>query len=104
MSQVSEIKCPTCGEWCKWTNKIDERCPGCHAYLNPGRVQYLEENRINAERSKNDSYLIIKDTDDPIVQMVKQFTNWLKWTTFYGISVMYFVIALMVVAFGLAML
>jgi hypothetical protein len=104
MSQVSEIKCPVCGEWSKWTSKIDERCPHCGAYLDHGRLQYAEENRINAERAKENSYLIIKDTDDPLVQMGKQFLNWLRWTTFYGISVMYFFIAVMVILYGLVML
>ena len=104
MSQVSEIKCPACGKWSNGTNKIDEKCPYCGAYINPGRVHYLETNRMHAEQSKKASYLVIKPTDDPLVQMAKQFTNWLRWATFYGISVIYIVIALMVIAFGLAML
>ena len=104
MSQVSEIKCPICGEWCKWTSKIDEKCPNCHERLDPGRFQYAEEKRINTERDRDNSYLIIKDTDDPIVQMFKQFIGWLRWTTFYGISVVFFVIAIMVIVFGLAMI
>jgi hypothetical protein len=104
MSQVSEIKCPSCGQWCKWTGKIDERCPNCHECLDPGRLQYAEEKKINTERSKTATYLVIKDTDDPIVQMFKQFINWLGWTTFYGISVIYFIIAIMVVIYGLFML
>ena len=104
MSQVSEIKCPACGEWSKWTNKVDEKCPECNAYFNHGRVQYEEENRINTERIKKNSYLITKDTDDPVIHMLKQFINWLRWTTFYGISAIYFVIAIMVVVYGLVML
>jgi len=104
MSQISEIKCPSCGEWCKWTNKMDERCPNCHEYLDPGRVRYAEENRINTERNREGSYLVIKDTDDPVVQMFKQFVHWLRWATFYGISVIYIIIAIMVVLFGLVML
>jgi len=104
MSQISEIKCPACGEWSKWTNQADEKCPGCHAYYNPGRLQYEEEKRITTERIKNNSYLITKDTDDPVVNMLKQFINWLRWTTFYGISAIYFVIAIMVVVYGLVML
>jgi hypothetical protein len=104
MSQVSEIKCPVCGKWSKWTSKIDERCPHCDAHLDPGRLQYAEKQRINAEMERKSSYLIIKDTDDPIVQMFKQFVNWLRWATFYGISVIYFVIAIMVILYGLVML
>jgi hypothetical protein len=104
MSQVSEIKCPVCGQWCEWTGKIDERCPNCDAHLNRERFLYEQERIINTERNKKSSYLVIKDTDDPVVQMGKQFINWLRWTTFYGISVIYFLIALMVVLYGLVML
>jgi hypothetical protein len=104
MSQLSEIKCPACGKWSEWTGKMDEKCPHCHAYLDPGRLQYAEEIRINTDRTKENSYLVIKDTDDPVVQMFKQFVNWLRWSTFYGISVIYFVIVIMVVLYGLVML
>ncbi len=104
MSQVSEIKCPVCGKWSNWTGKVDETCPNCNAHLDPGHLQYAEERKRNAESIKKDSYLIVKDTDDTIVQMGKQFIGWLKWGTFYGISVIYFFIAFMIVVFGLVML
>jgi hypothetical protein len=104
MSQVSEIKCPACGKWCNWTGKIDERCPNCNSLLDPGRFRYAEEQRVSAEHIRKNSYLIIKDTDDPVVQMFKQFVNWLRWATFFGISVIYFVIAVMVILYGLVML
>jgi len=104
MSQLSEIKCPACGKWSKWTSKIDEKCPKCDAYYEPGRLQYAEEQRINIEQARKTGYLIIKDTDDPVVQMMKQFVNWLRWTTFYGISVIYFVIFIMMVLYGLVMI
>jgi predicted amidophosphoribosyltransferase len=104
MSQISEIKCPVCEKWCNWTGKIDEKCPNCGAHLNPARFQYEEERRVNTERNRENNFLVIKDTEDPIVQMLKQFINWLGWTTFYGISVIYFVIAIMVILYGLAMI
>ena len=104
MSQLSEIKCPVCGKWCNWTSKIDEKCTHCNAHLDPGRFMYAEEKKSKAEMNIKDSYLLVKDTDDPIVQMAKQFTNWLRWTTFYGISVMFFIIAFMVILFGLVFL
>jgi hypothetical protein len=104
MSKVSEIKCPVCEKWSNWTGKIDERCPNCNAQLDAGRFRYAEENRINAEKIKKDSYLIIKDTDDPVVQIFKEFVNWLRWATFYGISVIYFVIGIMIIIYGLVML
>ncbi len=104
MSQVSEIKCPACGEWSKWTGKVDEKCPSCSESFNPARERYTETNRLNAEIHRKNSYLIIKDTDDPIMHMLKQFINWLRWTTFYGISVIFFIIGIVVILFGLAFL
>jgi predicted amidophosphoribosyltransferase len=104
MSKLSEIKCPVCGKWSEWTGKMDERCPHCNAHLDPGRLQYAEEQRINIEKNKENSYLVLKDTDDPIVQMFKQFVHWLRWATFYGISVVYIIIAVMVILYGLVML
>jgi hypothetical protein len=104
MSQLSEIKCPVCGQWSESTSKIDAQCPHCHAYFQPGRVQYEEERKIKTELARKNSYLIIKENEDPLVVMGKQFINWLRWTTFYGISVMYFLIAIIVVLYGLVML
>jgi hypothetical protein len=104
MSELSEIKCPACGKWSKWTGKVDERCPHCHEYLDAGRVRYAEEQKMTTAANRKSGYLIIKDTDDPIVQMGKQFINWLRWTTFYGISAIYIVIAVMVIVYGLFML
>lgn len=104
MGKFSEIKCPGCGKWCNWTSRMDEKCPNCDAQLDPVRFQYEEEKRITAEMLQKNNYFLIKDTDDPVVQMFKQFTNWLRWTTLYGISVIYFVIVIMIILFGLAMI
>jgi hypothetical protein len=104
MSQISEIKCPSCEKWSKWNGKIDEKCPHCNAYLDPGRVIYAEQAKLHAEKIKKNSYLVINKNDDPIVQMFKQFVNWLRWATFFGISVIYVVIAVMVIIYGLVML
>ena len=104
MSQLSEIKCPACGKWCEWTSKIDEKCPHCGEYLDAVRLQYAEDKRITAERDKQNSDLFMKDTNDPILLMFKQFINWLRWTTFYGVSVIVFIIAFMIVVYGLAMI
>ena len=101
MSQVSEIKCSVCGEWCKWNNQIDEKCPHCQAYLDPGRYQYAQEKKSHTEANRQSSYLLVNDTDDPIVQMAKQFFNWLRWGTIYGVSVLVFIVAILLVAFGL---
>ncbi|MDP9076797.1 MAG: hypothetical protein M3O71_05185 [Bacteroidota bacterium] len=100
----SEIKCPVCEKWSIRTGKIDDRCPNCNEQFDAVRLQYAEENRINAEKIKKDSYLIIKEGDDPVVQMFKEFVNWLRWATFYGISVIYVAIAVMIIVYGLIML
>lgn len=104
MSQISEIKCHTCGEWSRWTGSISDRCPHCGEYFEPRRIQYAEERRITTENNKQNSYLVIHESDDPLVQIFKQFVNWLRWGTYYGISVIYIVIGILVVVYGLAML
>jgi len=104
MDQLSEIKCPVCAKWCSWTSKIDEKCPNCGAHLDPGRFRYAEEKRMVAERDKQNSELYLKDTSDPIMLMIKQFIHWLRWTTFYGISVIVFIIVILIVVYGLAMI
>jgi len=101
MSQVNEIKCPVCGKWSNGTGKIDEKCPHCNSRLNPARFQYEEERRMNTERIQGNSYLVMKDSDDTIVQMGKEFVNWIRWGTFYGLSVIYIFIALVLLVFGL---
>jgi hypothetical protein len=100
MSQVSEIKCPSCRKWGKWTGKMDERCEHCHEHLEAGRLHYAEEIKINTEKNRKNSYLIIKENEDPLVKMFKEFVNWLRWSTFYGISAIYFVIAFMIIVYG----
>jgi hypothetical protein len=104
MSQVSEIKCPGCGKWSEWTGKVDARCPHCGAYLEPGRFQHAEDLKVNLEKSRKSGFLVVKSTDDPIVRIFKEFVNWIRWTTFYGISVIYFIIAFMVIVYGLVMI
>lgn len=59
---------------------------------------------MNAERDKKNSELFLKDTNDPILLMIKQFILWLRWTTFYGVSVIVFIVAIMIVLYGLAMI
>lgn len=103
MSQITEIKCPACGKWSEWTGKAGDTCPYCQAHFNPMRLQYEEQKKITTEHNKKYGYLVIKENEDPLVKMFKQFVNWLRWGTFYGISVIYVVIALAVVIYGLVM-
>jgi len=104
MSQITEIKCPVCGKWSSWTDKTAEKCPHCNAQFEPGRLQYAREKKLNDERALKDSYLLINDSDDTIVEMSKEFLNFLRWTTFYGMTIIYIIIAAMIIIFGLIML
>jgi hypothetical protein len=104
MSQKSEIKCSNCGKWSVWTGKMDEKCPDCGAYLDPGRYHYAEEHKITYEKNRKSGYLVIHKTDDPIIKILKEFTNWLRWGTFYGISIIYIVIAIAIILYGVVML
>lgn len=104
MSQVSEIKCPNCGKWSKWTGKIDAKCPHCGAYFEPGRLHYAEEQKNIKEKARTTGFLVIKKDDDPVIRLLKEIGSWIRWTTFYGISVIYIIIAVMVILYGLVML
>lgn len=103
MSQ-SEIKCPVCGKWSEWTSRVDAKCPHCGAYLDPSRFLYNEERKMTTEKARRESYLVIHPNEDPVVGMFKQFVNWLRWGTFFGISVIFFVIGAAVIIYGLIML
>jgi len=104
MSQKSEIKCPNCGQWSVWLGNRDAKCPHCGAYLDPGRYQHAEEQKITYEKNRKAGYLVIHKTDDPIIKILKEFVNWIRWGTFYGISIIYVVIAVMIILYGLVML
>ena len=104
MSQISEIKCPNCGQWSKWTDKVDDKCPHCGAYFEPGRLLYAEEKKMITARNRESGYLVIHENDDPIIKILKEFVNWIRWGTFYGISVMYVIIAVMIVLYGVVLI
>jgi len=101
---VDEIKCPHCGQWSNWTSKIEETCPHCGEHLDPGRFHYAEEQKVIYARNRKDGFMVIKGDDDPIIKILKEIVNWVRWTTFYGISVIYIVIAVMVILYGLVMI
>lgn len=104
MSQTTEVKCPNCGQWSKWTDQVDEKCPHCGAYFNSSRVLYAEEKRAITDRNRHAGYLVIKEDDDPVIKILKEFVNWIRWGTFYGISVIYIIIAVAIVLYGVAIL
>ncbi|MFI5162228.1 MAG: hypothetical protein ACHQHN_13190 [Sphingobacteriales bacterium] len=101
---VDEIKCPHCSKWSNRIGAIDERCPYCDQHFEPGRFRYAEEQKVMAQRSRQDGFMVIKKNDDPIVKILKEIANWVRWTTFYGISVIYIIIAFIVILYGLVMI
>jgi hypothetical protein len=101
---VDEIKCPHCGKWSNRAGTIDERCPYCDHHLEPGRFRYAEEQKMMAQRNRQEGFMVIKKDDDPIVKILKEIVNWVRWTTFYGISVIYIIIAVIVILYGLVMI
>ena len=101
---VNEIKCPHCGKWSNWTGRTDEICPRCGQHLDPGRFRHAEEQKMIHARNVKDGFMVVKHDDDPIVKILKEIVNWVRWTTFYGISVIYIIIAVMVIIYGLVMI
>jgi len=100
MSQVSEVKCPECGQWNKSTGKVDEKCAGCNEYLEPERFAHAEAVKIS-EAGNGSYYLTIRDTDETIVQIFKMFINSVRWGAYY-IAMLFFVfIVLLLAIFGL---
>ncbi len=104
MSQISEVKCPHCGQWSKWTGSVGDKCPHCGQYFEPQRILYAEEKKMITARNREAGYLVIHENDDPIIKILKEFVNWIRWGTFYGISVIYIIIAIGIVLYGLVIL
>lgn len=101
MSQTSEIKCPECGQWSQWASKIDETCVHCGANLEPERLQYATERmHYEANRKKSD-FLVVKDSDETIVEIFKIFLSPIRYATYYGVALIFVAVAIMLVVFGL---
>lgn len=98
MSNISEIKCPKCGQWNPWTDKEDDKCAGCGNYLEPDRHRHAEEVKVQDSKM---NYLVIKETDENLVQLGKIFINGLRWGSYLGAVVFFLFIAAMIVVFGL---
>jgi hypothetical protein len=101
MSQVSLIKCPHCVKWGQWTGKVDEKCQYCNEYLDPERLQYTTERVQYEENRKKSDFLVVKDSDETIVQIFKIFLTPIRTATYYGVGLIFLVVALMLVVFGL---
>jgi len=102
MSQVSEIKCPHCGQWGQWNSKIDETCAHCTAYLDPVRLSQEKERVFYEQNRKKSDFLIVKESDETIVQIFKIFMTPIRTATYYGVGLIFVVVAILLVVFGLA--
>lgn len=98
MSNQSEIKCPSCGQWNPWTNKVDDKCAGCGNLLEPQRYKQEEERRIQDGKM---NYIVINESDENIVQLGKIFVNALRWGSYLGAVLFFLGITAMIVVFGL---
>ncbi len=100
MSQLSIIKCPSCGQWSNRAGKDDDKCEKCGAYLEPERFLRSEEHRIEEDQRK-DNYLVVKESDETIVQLGKLFINAMRWGSYFGAVLFFIAITVMLVIFGL---
>lgn len=90
MSQVSEIKCPNCGQWTLWKDQIDDRCLYCGEFLEPQRFSREVEKKIASEVKKENDYFALKDTDGPVKRQLKLFLNSLRWGVYY-LQILFFI-------------
>lgn len=100
MSQVSEIKCPHCGAWNTGTGKVDATCVKCNEYLEPELVAREEEKKI-AIAQKQGYYMVIKDSDETIVQIFKMFVNSIRWSAYYVAMLFFVFAAILLLIFGI---
>ena len=100
MSQLSEIKCPHCGKWSPWTNKVDDKCSSCGQYLEPDRVAHHEQQKV-ADAQRKNYYMDIKESDETIVQLYKIFINSVRFGAYYVVMLFFVIVAAMLFIVGL---
>jgi hypothetical protein len=101
MSQVSEIKCPHCGEWTLWNGNVDDRCLCCGEFLEPNRFSREVEKKIAAEVKKENDYFALKPADGPIKREVKLLLNSFRWAVYYLEIAFFIFITLLLVMLSL---
>ena len=100
MSQLNIVKCPKCEQWGNRAGKDDDKCEHCGEYLEPARFVHAEEVRVEEDKRK-DNYLVLKDSDETIVQLGKLFVNAMRWGSYFGAVLFFIAITVMLVIFGL---
>ena len=96
MSQVSELKCPHCGEWTLWKGHIDDRCLYCGEFLEPNRFSREVEKKIVEEVKKENDYFALKPNDAPFIRRIKVFLNSFRWMVFY-MQIAFFVFVTLII-------
>jgi hypothetical protein len=101
MSQTSEIKCPACGQWNQGNNRMDETCTQCNSYLDPTRVEHAREQVLYEANRKKSDFLVVKEGDETIVEIFKIFMTPIRTATYYGVGLIFIVVAIALVVFGM---
>ena|SRR3569833_592471 len=101
---VYEIKCPHCARWGVRNGQMDDKCIYCGRYLEEERFFHARQKIADDANKRENDYFKIKSTDDTIVETFKQFVNWIRWGTIYGVSVIFFIIVFMIILYGLVMI
>jgi predicted RNA-binding Zn-ribbon protein involved in translation (DUF1610 family) len=101
MSQVSEIKCPHCGEWSQWTGKVDAKCVSCGQYIEPVRFVHDSEKKLAEDTNKKKDFYVLRDSDETITQLFKMFVNSFRFGSYYVMLLFVIFIAVLITIFGL---
>jgi hypothetical protein len=101
MSQVSEIKCPHCGEWNQLSGNIDDKCTHCSKHLEPERFMHESEKRLTEDANKKKDFYVLRDSDETITQLYKMFVNSFRAGAYYVMLLFAIFIAVLITIFGL---
>ncbi|HEX3385590.1 MAG TPA: hypothetical protein VHS53_10400 [Mucilaginibacter sp.] len=85
MSGISEIKCPHCGEWTRWSGHVEETCGKCSRPLDPHRFSREAERKLTkTKKNRKADFFPIKKSDGPVTRELKGFVNAMGWIVFYS--------------------
>jgi hypothetical protein len=98
MSEISEIKCPNCGQWNPWIDEDDDKCASCGEYLEPERYRRSVETKV---QGNNRNYLVINDTDANIVKIGKIFVNGLRFVSYFAATAFFLLMTFIIVLIAL---
>src|SRR6185312_2573673 len=96
MTQVSEIRCPHCGQWTMWQGNIDDRCISCGEFLETRQFSREVEKKINKELKAEDDYFALKPNDGPVIRLFKEFFNFFRWSVYYVQLVIFTLVTILI--------